>query len=144
MSRRPNTIEEYATLQVRLLRGSREDVLRAHDLDEAGLTLVDAEFQEALSAAMEEEGDGVPPLLARYDAALRKARAEADAVGPAVLPLEEFVAITRALESGKDVAQVFERRNITFADYLRASEHWASRLATDPELATRFNLLRGG
>lgn len=114
-------------------------MLRARGLDEDSFAEIDAEFQDALSEAMMHDGDGVPPLLASYDAALRTARAES----AEDLTLEQFASLTRELESGADASRAFSKRGITFERYVRASQRWTARLATDPELARRFISFRG-
>jgi hypothetical protein len=141
VSRRPETIEEYAAFQVALTRRDRAVVLAEMGVDEDEVAAIDERFQDQLSDALDDEADGIPPLLVAYEAALRKARE--DQPSEAVMSLEVFVEVTRALESGKDVTQIFERRGITLAEYLRGSEHWTSRLAADPELAARLAELLG-
>ena len=121
------------------MTGPREAVLRERGLDEDDFAAIDAEFQDALSDAMTEECDGVPPLLTAYDHALRRARSTA---GEEV-SLEQFASLTRELESGVDAKRIFETRGMTFERYVRASEHWTAKLATDPDLAQRFIALRG-
>lgn len=139
-AQRPKTIEEYAALQVALVHGPRDEVLRERGLDEDAVAEIDAEFQDALSAAMEEDCDGIPALLTAYDQGLRKARREVADGEPSaeVLSLDDFASLTRTLESSRDVKQAFDARGVTFEAYMRASEHWTPKLATDPELAKRF------
>ncbi len=138
-AQRPKNIEEYAELQAALMSGPRDEVLHARGLDEDSFAEIDAEFQDALSEAMMHDGDGVPPLVASYDTALRMARVES----AEDLTLEQFASLTRELESGADVRRTFEKRGITFERYVRASQRWTARMATDPELAQRFLSFRG-
>lgn len=137
MRQRPTSIEEYAELQVALGRGAREAVLSEWGLDEETLGEVDARFEEEISRAADDPGDGIPALLVAYDSALKKAQeASTD-----LLPLESFALVTSRLAAGGDVKKTLEALAISLDRYLASSRTWTPRLAADPDLAARFKAL---
>lgn len=137
----PLDIEAYAVLQLRLAAEDREAVLREHGLSEEAFDALDARAQAALSAALDDpsldvEGPGVtlPPIVARYDAALRKA---SEGLEPP-LTLERFAEATVLLRSATDPIKALAARGMGFPEYQRSSAIWAARLSKDDVLARRF------
>lgn len=139
-------LEAYAVLQLRLAAEDREVVLREHGLTEASFDALDERVQAALSAALDDpslDADGpgvtVPPIVARYDAALRKA---SEGLEPP-LTLERFAEATVVLRAATDPMKALASKGITFGDYQRSTAVWAARLSKDDVLARRFaDLLR--
>jgi hypothetical protein len=128
------TIEAYAELQVALAEGDRAAALVARGLDEAAFDALDREMQAKLSAAMDEGGDGVPPLLAAYDRAIQRARA----ASPPPLSLEAFARATAAIRATGDAPKALARLGIGLEAYLRANGYWTPKLGADPALAAAF------
>jgi hypothetical protein len=130
-------VETYAAIMVELAAKPevREVVLARHGLDEAGWEALDTHFQDLLSEAMADDADGVPEILARYAAAYEAAQH----VQGEPISLESFALVTRLLHITGDVRASLARANVTLADFVRASEHWARRIAEDPELERRFD-----
>lgn len=136
-------IEAYAQLMVELAAAgdARAAVLARHGLDEDRWAEIDASWQEQLSEALDEEGDGVADLLVRYTAAYEAAQR---ALGP-VISLELFARATRLFQASGDMRGALAKTGVTFSDYVRASEHWSRRMTEDPDLEQRFHdVLRGG
>lgn len=136
-------VETYARVIVRLATEDRAAVLASHGLTEDGFEALDERVQAALSAALDEvsgkDDPTVPPLVARYDAALREANR---GVSPP-LSLERFAEATVALRGASDPVKALAARGMTFADFQKSSAVWASRLSVDDALARRFaELLR--
>jgi hypothetical protein len=130
------TIEAYAEVMAELAAAgdARAEVLARHGLDEARWDAVDARWQERLFAALDEEGDGVAELVSAHAAAYAAAQR---AVAPAI-SLERFAEVTRLLHASGDLRASLSRVGVSLADYVRGSEHWSGRIATDPELERRF------
>lgn len=129
-------LETYARVMVELAaaEGARAEVLRRHGLDEVTWEALDTRFQAQLSAAMGEEGDGVPEVLSRYAAAYELAQRDLGAP----IPIEVFARVTHLLESTSDLRAALLKGGVTLSEYVRATEHYSRRLATEPELAARF------
>ena len=121
----------------------REDTLLAHGLDEATWAAVDDAWQAKLSSALDEEHEGVPPLVAAYAEAFDRARASLPQAAP-VLSLEQFIEATRAIERLGDPQAALEGLAIPLASFLRASELWTRRMLQDPTLADQFRARRSG
>jgi len=133
-------IEAYAALQMRLIGvegEARAALLAAHGLTEESFDALDERAQDALSRALDASEAGVPPLVARYDAALKKAH---EGLEPP-LSLDRFAEATLVMRAGGDPTKALARIGITFTDYFRSSQVWASRLSKDDELAQRFAAL---
>jgi len=133
-------VEAYAALAAELadLRTDRAAVLAAHGLDEDAWDALDERWQDRLSAAEEAHGDadGVPPLVAAHaEAFVRAQRARVREV----LPFERFLAATRALRRGGDLAATLKRLDLTLETYLAAQAHWTARVLEDEALAARFD-----
>ncbi len=136
------TIEQYAALQVALAGApDRDTVLARFGLTETSFAAEDQRFQCEIERALDETTDSVPPVVAAYDKALRDARGSLEAPP---LTLEQFAAVTAELSIVADPRPVLDRRGVGFDAYLRSSQYWASRLASDPELAKRFRQLSSG
>lgn len=135
-------IEGYAALMVELAAAGegREEVLARHGLDEDRWAEIDTHFQEQLSAAMDEEGDGVGEAIARYAAAYEAAQR---AQGPAI-SVELFARVTRLLEASGDLRAALARAGVTLAQFVQASEHWSRRIVEDPEVEQRFRAALAG
>jgi hypothetical protein len=140
------TIEAYAQVMAELAaagegrdgRDGREDrgaVLARHGLDEASWATVDDAWQEALSAALDPDDDGVPAVLSAYAAAYEAAQ---KSLAPPIT-LEQLAQVTRLLQASADVRAALARVGVSMADYVRGTEHWSRRLAGDPELEARFH-----
>lgn len=132
-------VAEYAELAAALAEPSadRAAVLAARELDEEGWSALDRLFQDRLSRAMDDDGDGVPPLIAAYAAAFARARA-AQAGDAEVISLERYADATREIQRRGDPLPALARVGVTLEQFLRANEHWTRRLLADPELARRF------
>lgn len=136
-------VTAYATLMAELAASAddRAEVLARHGLDERAWDAIDAAWQERLSAALDDDGDGVPEIISRYAAAYEAAQR---ASGP-LISLEQFARVTRLLQASGDVRAALARAGVTMAAYVRGSEHWSGRIAGDPELERRFeDALRDG
>lgn len=129
----------YARLAAQLAAAGaqREELLRAHGLDEDGWDAIEGVWLERLSQAENEQGqtDGVPQLLADYAAAFTAAQTELAGV---VLPFERYVEITRAMSRGRDMAQLLDRFGVDLATYLHSHRHWTAKMATDADLAEQL------
>lgn len=128
-------LERYARIMAELegAGDARDEVLARHGLDEARWDEVDGHWQERLSEALGEEGDGVPALLAAYSAAYEAAQRE---LTP--MPLERFARVTRLLQATGDIQAAVGRAGVSLADYVRSSQHWSRRMAEDPGEERRF------
>ncbi len=131
------TIEVYAQVMAELASAgeARAPVLARHGLDEPSWEALDNHWQEAISAALDPEDDGVPALLSAYAAAYEAAQR---ALAPPI-SIEQFAQVTRLLHAGGDVRAALARVGVTLADYVRGSAHWSQRLAGDAELERRFH-----
>jgi hypothetical protein len=135
-------IEAYAAVMAELAAAgdARSEVLARRGLDEDQWDALDSEWQARLSEALDDEGDGVPALVARYAAAYEAAQR---ALGDP-LPLEQFARVTRLLQATGDMQAALAREGVTLSDYIRSSEHWSRRMTEDPAEARRFkDALRG-
>lgn len=133
-------IEAYAALQMQLVGidgEARAALLEAHGLNEDAYEALDDRAQEALSRALDATDAGVPPLVARYDAALKRAH---EGLEPP-LSLERFAEATIVLGAGGDPTKALAKIGVSLPDYLRSSQAWAGRLAKDDDLARRFAAL---
>lgn len=133
------SLDAYAALVVALAEGAlpREQLLRAQGLDEERWAALDADYQARLSQALDEEHEGVPPLIAAYDEAFARARAAAHP-GEARLSLERFADATREIQRRGDPLAALGHLGITLADYLAASAQWTRRMLAEPEIGERF------
>src|SRR5262245_54344745 len=114
---------------------ARAEVLARHGLDEDRWEVVDDHWQERLSEALDEEGDGVAEIVSLYAAAYERAQR---ALAPPI-SLEQFARVTRLLSASGDLRASLAKVGVSMADYVRGSEHWSRRLAADPELERRFH-----
>jgi hypothetical protein len=133
-------IEAYAQVMAELASAgetpaARAEALGRHGLDEAGWEVLDAHWQEQLSAALDVDDDGVPEILSAYAAAYEVAQR---GLAPPI-SLDQFAQVTRLLHASGDVRASLAKVGVTLADYVRGSEHWSRRLAGDPELERRFH-----
>lgn len=132
-------LEAYATLSAELLDPNvdRAAALAAHGLDEEGWEAVDEAWDARLSAAGDEDTDGVPPLIAAHAEAF--ARAQRARAGVAeVLPFARFLEAARELARGKDLSTALKRLDLTLETYLAAQAHWTARMLQDDSLAKQF------
>jgi hypothetical protein len=132
-------IRAYAALAATLAGGDRprEEILRAHGLDEAGWEALDRFHQEQLSLAIEDDRDGVPPLVAAYAEAFAAARARSTRT-EGLLSIERFGDATREIQRSGDPTAALGRLGIALDEFLRANEHWTIRMMTDADLLRRF------
>lgn len=134
----------YAAIAAALASGDRprEAILRERGLDDAGWEALERVHQDQLSRAMDEEHDGVPPLVAAYAESFAAERARrASATG--LLSLERFADATREIQRSGDPTAALGRLGIALDDFLRANEHWTLRMMTDPDLLRRFRARLG-
>jgi hypothetical protein len=135
----------YATLAANLAdpAGDRAAELRAHGLDEDGWTEVDRLWQERLSRAMDDDGDGVPPLIAAYAEAFERARA-AQAGARSVISVERFADAIREIQRRGDPQAALTRLGLTLEQFIRANEHWTRRMLDDASVLERYRRRLGG
>ncbi len=140
----PANVSEYAALSALLADPDcdRERVLAARGLDEDRWAEIDARWQDRLSRAMDEESDGVPPLVAAYAAAFERARA-AQRRDAAVISIERFAEATREIQRRGDPTAALAHVGVSLQEFLRANEHWTRRMLEDPELFARFRAVLG-
>ncbi len=139
-----SNIEVYAAIAVEIADGAgdREEVLARHGLDESGWDAIEDAWHVRLSDASDPCPDDteVPPLLAAYaDAMARAQKARAGTAG--IASFEQFAEAMRLFQRGGDMTAALQRAGLSLTEFLRASQHWTARLATDPELAARFEAL---
>ncbi|MDC3956959.1 hypothetical protein KEG38_24070 [Polyangium jinanense] len=135
-------LETYAAVMAELAAAgeARAEVLARRGLDEESWEGIDAHWQERLTEALAEEGEGVPALLAAYTAAYQAAQS---ALAPPI-SLERFARITRLLQATGDLQAALAKVGATLADYVRSNEHWSRRMTEDPAEERRFReALRG-
>lgn len=136
-------LKAYATVMAELAAAgdARAETLSRHGLDEGAWGVIDARWQARLSEALEEEGDGVPALVASYAEAYEAAQR---ALAPPI-SLEQFALVTRLLQATGDIRAALAKADVTMAAYVQGAEHWSRRIAESPELERRFQAaLRGG
>jgi hypothetical protein len=133
-------LETYARIaaELALAGAARADVLAKHGLDEDAWDDIDDGWQERLSAADDEveAEDGVAPLVALFLAAYQAAQ---QGLAPPI-SIETLALVTRLVETSGDLGSALARSGVTLLDYVRGSEHWAPRLASDPDVARRFQV----
>ncbi len=136
-------LDAYARLTVALGRAgaARHSVLAAHGLDEARWEAIDDAWQARLSEAMDQitEDQPVPPFLEQFSRAMDRAQSD----DTQVLSFERYVEGTLALRAGGDVSRALERLGLTMDEYLHAHRYWMRRMASDDELAARFQRALG-
>jgi hypothetical protein len=135
------SVEAYARLQVALAdpQADAAAVLAMYGLDEERWAALDGEWQARIAAADSDEG--VPPLVAAYAEAFVKAQ-RARAEEP--IAFERYVELTRRVQRASDVPALLRELHVTFDQYLAAHAHFATRMASDPDLADRFTRAIGG
>lgn len=140
--RRDLDVAAYAALAAALSdpERPREALLAEHGLDEAAWAEIDEAWQERLSRAMDEEGDGVPEVVAAYAEAFAQAKQPAPG---AALTLERFAEATREIQRRGDPAAALARLGIALSAYLEANAHWTRRMIEEPGLAERFRQALG-
>lgn len=131
------TVEAYAKVMAELAAAgeARAPVLARHGLDESSWEAIDDHWQEALSAALDVEDDGVPEILSSYAAAYEEAQRT---LGPPI-SIEQFAQVTRLLHASGDLRAALAKVGVSLADYVRGSEHWSRQLAADSDLERRFH-----
>jgi hypothetical protein len=129
-------IETYARVMADIGAGKpRGEVLAAHGLDEV-------RFEAIEKAAFADVGEGVtdapviPEADLRLDRAFREAR---DRSSDALLSIEEFARAAAVAQEGVQVSERLTKMGVSLQTFLKASGHYAPRLAREPELAARFN-----
>jgi hypothetical protein len=134
-------LDAYARLSAVLGRAGvrRDEVLRAHGLDETRWQDIDdlwqARLSDAVDAATETDEGGVPAFLAEYARAMERAQSD----DSQVMGFERFVEATRAARAGgPEFTRVLERLGVVVDDYLRASRHYTQAMTADDSLAERF------
>lgn len=132
-------VAEYAELAAALADpgADRAALLGARGLNEDGWEALDAHFQARIDRAMDDDGDGVPPLVAAYAEAFARARA-ALRRDRGVISLERYADATREIQRRGDPKAALQHVGVTLEEFLHASEHWTRRMLEDPALFTRF------
>jgi hypothetical protein len=135
-------VRAYAVLAVRLAEpdADRSALLAAQGLDEDSWDRLDDVWQERLSAAIEAMGDSdaVPPLVKEHADAFAQEQAARVSAG-APLTFERFIEVTHEIQRGHDIQHVLKRNGTTLHDYLRAEQHWLTRMMDDADLQARFH-----
>lgn len=133
-------ITTYARLSMFLSKThhpeERARILAEHGLDEAGWGTIDDIWQARLSEAEPANEDAIPPLVATYAQAF--AQAQQETISPAVLSLEVYLDITKALGQGKPPDQTFTRFSTTLGEYLQAHRHWTILALQHHEIAKKI------
>jgi hypothetical protein len=136
------TLESYAEILAEISVGrTREEVLEARGLAEEAFADEEQAYEDALSKALEDDGDEVPQALVRFEAAFRSARERIEA--PSIMPLSTYAAATRIVQAGTDVLGGLGRIGVTFSEFARSTAHYGPRLAREPALAQEFTRLLG-
>jgi len=132
-------VDTYATITAELAQPEtpREVVLARHGLDEESWVALDHYWQDRLSSALDEDVEGVPPLIAAYAAAFERARAAARKHAT-ILPIERFADATREIQRRGDPVAALKHVGVSLEDFLRANEHWTKAMISDPDLLQRF------
>ena len=132
-------VAEYAALSATLAEPScdRAAVLATHGLNEEGYAALDRHFQDRMSRAMDDDHDGVPPLVAAYAEAFERARA-ALRRDQDVISIERYADATREIQRRGDPLPALSRVGISLEQFIRANEHWTRRMLEDPALLARF------
>ncbi|MFT3771308.1 MAG: hypothetical protein QM820_38320 [Minicystis sp.] len=132
-------VTEYAEIAAALAEPSadRAAVLAARGLDEDAWTALDRLFQARMSRAMDEDHDGVPPIVAAYAEAFARARA-ALRRDEDVISIERYADATREIQQRGDPLPALARVGVSLEAFLRANEHWTRRMIEDPALLARF------
>jgi len=134
----PDDLEIYAAIAAGIAGGlEREELLRAHGLDEEAFEALELRAEAALDAAPGDDR-GVPDAIARFDRALRQATV---ADTRAIPSLEEFARAILIAEEGGKVHERLLEKGLSVERLLRASAHYTPRLAREPDLALRFKEL---
>jgi hypothetical protein len=137
------TIEAYAQVMAELAAkgDARAATLARHGLDEASWHAVDTHWQDALSAALDPDDDEIPAILSDYAAAYGAAQR---ALSPPI-SIEQLAMVTRLLQASGDVRAALAKVGVSFADYVRGTEHWSRQFAGDPDVERRFHdVIRSG
>ncbi len=146
------TIEAYAQVmaelasapdagQPRAAAAARDEILARHGLAEAAWEAVDGHWQAALSAPLDPDDDEIPAVISDYAAAYEAAQR---ALAPPI-SVEQLALVTRLLQASGDVRAALAKVGVSFADYVRGTEHWSRQFAGDPDLERRFHeVLRSG
>lgn len=109
-------------------------------LTEAAFAALDERVETALSASMEEAGDGVSPFVVRYERALREAQIAAQ--GATTLTLAEFARAVSILSSGvEDPKAALRKVGLELPEVVRAISKYAPQLAKNPASAGVFTRL---
>lgn len=132
----------YATIMAELAEApeTRDAVLARHRLDDASFHAVDSHWQKRLSEDMVATIADVPALLTQYTEAYAAAQRELSAP----ISIEQFARVTRLLQASGDVQAALAKVGVSFADYVRGSEHWSKCMVADPDVERQFReALRG-
>lgn len=130
-------VERYAEITAALADSEdRAAVLASYGLTEETWDEIDAQWQERLSSAVDAfDDDGVPELVSAFSDAYARAR---EKLTVDVMELDQFIAVTRALQQSQDVLKTLRDHNVTFADFTRANQHWTVKIANDATLAEKL------
>lgn len=152
-------VETYAQIMAELVHAgeTRDEVLTRRGLTEEAWDEVDSYWQARLFEGDDENEQGfgaqgaagnpesqmfnqeVSPLLTAYAKAFEAAQRT---LGSAI-SLEQFAETTRLLQATGDLRASLLRVGITFADYIRGSEHWSRKIVLDKDLERRFAAILG-
>jgi hypothetical protein len=133
----------YAQLMADLAAAGQQQrlaILARHGLDEETWSIVDADWQDRLSAAMTEDEEGGLALVSAHATAYHAAQSRR---GPPIT-LEQLAEVTRLLEVTGDLSCTLTRAGVALTEYLAGTGYWSKRIAEEPDTEERFNAtLRG-
>jgi hypothetical protein len=128
---------EHARITAQIAEGDRllKDVLAAEGVSENEWNDATVHWMNAMAADAAAKGAGAVVAI-DYADVFGKAQ---DAIKPvpAMTP-EEWAALTVEVLNAGGPAKPLAARNLSKADYLRLSRHWAKRLAANPAENKRF------
>lgn len=139
----PSELARYAAVVAGLGVGrAHHELLLEYGFEADQFDRLEGRIEQQISRAMADQTEGMHPFLVAYEAALREAQAAA--LGPTALSLEQFAHAIGALERSQDPRHTLEKLRLQPEDLSRALAHFGPRLAKDPSLAQRFIALRLG
>ncbi len=136
MSDGKDELQIYGEITADLARGrDRAETLAAYGLDEQSFDALEDRALALMAVEDDHPTTGVPEAVARFDAVLR---AKAQATSDGVPSFEDFVRALMIAQEGGKVHERLAEHGLSIELLLRGSAYYTPRLATDPELARRF------
>ncbi|MEZ4447384.1 MAG: hypothetical protein R3B72_50375 [Polyangiaceae bacterium] len=131
------TLVAFARISAELAEGDRpmQEVLDAHGLDET-------QWNASSNFWMKRMGDDAlangqhATLALVFSDAFAQAQAHLKAIPS--LTIEDYAAIVVEIQTQGSAVRPLAQRNLSNADYIRASRHFAALMASDPAVAERF------